>query len=151
MRRTAANGGHCAIALSTETRMKKNTPQAASILATTDKFIAAVPWGDWRVVLVFRREHGGRTYVRVRTWNLHRTKSVWYPTKRFYVIPIEEVDALAAALRAAARDEPLAEKPRWYAAREKADQERYEESLDLGALDTILEKLEREIRNRRQS
>jgi len=76
---------------------------------------------------------------------------VWYPTERFYVIPIEEVDALAAALQATARDEPMAMKPSWYAAREKADRERYEELLDFGAPDTILERQERRIRNRRQT
>ena len=71
-----------------------------SILETVDKFITAVPWGGgrWRCVLVHRREHGGRTYIRLNTWNRHRTKFVWYPSKRFFVIPIENAKALADAL-----------------------------------------------------
>ena len=124
-------------------------PKAKSILKTEDTFIAAVPWGDWRRVLVFRREHGGRTYVRVRTWNRHRTKRVWYPTNRFYVIPVEEAEALAEAIKAAAQNAPLAKKPKWYAARELADRERYEESLDTDAPDAVIES-RRRIMNRRK-
>ena len=130
--------------------MAKKTSQQPDILATTDKFIAAVPWGKWRVALVFRREHGGRTYVRIRTWNRHRDRLVWYPTKRFYVIPVAEADALADAIKAAARDEPLAKKPKWYAAREKADRERYEMMLDEDAPDAIVKSVRRLIKKRKR-
>ena len=90
-----------------------------SILETVDKFITAVPWGGgrWRCVLVHRREHGGRTYIRLNTWNRHRTKLVWYPSKRFFVIPIENVKAFADALCKAAAGWPD-EKPDWLVERE---------------------------------
>ena len=78
-----------------------------SPLETEDTFIAAVPWGEWRQVLVFRREHGGKSYVRLRTWNKHRTKHVWYPTERFFVVPLAGAKALADAISAAARGEAL--------------------------------------------
>ena len=131
--------------------MSSEPGKTKNILATTDKFIAAVPWSDRRVVLVFRREHGGRTYVRVRTWNRHGTKHVWYPTKRFYVIPVERADALAEALRAAARDEPMEKKPRWYAAREKQDQERYERMVELEAPDAVIARQKRRLAHRKKS
>ena len=100
-----------------------------SILKTVDKFITAVPWGggDCCCVLVYRREHGGRTYIRLRTWNRHRTKLVWYPSKRFFVIPIENAKALADALRRATagwQDE----KPDWLVEREEGDEERSAEA-----------------------
>ena len=37
-----------------------------TIYETVDTFVAAIPWGEWRIVLVHRREHGGRAYVRLR-------------------------------------------------------------------------------------
>jgi len=124
-------------------------PKAKSILMTTDTFIAAVPWGDWRQVLVFRREHGGRTYIRVRTWNRHRKKRVWYPTKRFYVIPVADAEALAEAIKAAAQNAPLAKKPNWYAAREMSDRQRYEKLLATDARDAVV-KSHRRVMNRRK-
>ncbi len=48
----------------------------ASILATIDEFVWEVPWGSRRSVLVFRRQHGGRTYLRFRTWNCHQERNV---------------------------------------------------------------------------
>lgn len=72
------------------------------VLGTIDEFVGCVPWGQWRAVTVYRRHHGGRTWVRLRTWNRHRTKLVWYPTKRYFVVPIEHAVGLAGALCAAA-------------------------------------------------
>lgn len=72
------------------------------VLTTEDEFVACVPWGQWRAVTVYRRRHGGRTWVRFRTWNKHRKKLVWYPTKRYFVVPIEHAVDLAGALCAAA-------------------------------------------------
>ncbi len=93
---------------------------AQSILQTHDQFIAAVPWGRWRSVLVYLRQHGGRRWVRLRTWNKHRTKFVWYPTKRYFVIPIEDADSLADAIRAAVRNNP-SPKPDWLVRRERLE------------------------------
>ncbi len=91
-----------------------------SILQTHDQFIAAVPWGRWRSVLVYLRQHGGRRWVRLRTWNRHRKKLVWYPTKRYFVIPIEDADSLANAIRAAVRCNP-SPKPDWVVRRERLE------------------------------
>ena len=93
---------------------------AQSILRTHDQFIAAVPWGRWRSVLVYLRQHGGRKWVRLRTWNRHRKKLVWYPTKRYFVIPIENADSLANAIRAAVRCNP-SPKPDWLVRRERLE------------------------------
>ena len=54
---------------------------------TQDEFITAIPWGGWVCVLVHRRRHNGKNYIRFRRWNKHRTKGCWYPTTRFFVIP----------------------------------------------------------------
>ena len=90
------------------------------ILDTVDQFIAAVPWGKWRTVLVYLRKHGGRSWIRLRTWNKHRKKLVWYPTKRYFVIPIEDADSLANAIRAAVRRNP-SPKPDWLVRRERLE------------------------------
>lgn len=103
------------------------------ILSTMDTFIQAVPWGEWPAVLVFHRQHGGRSYVRLRTWNRHRARGLWYPTKRFFVMPVEHAGALAGAIQAAARGVPVDEKPEWYEARERTDQERHEQQIELEA------------------
>ena len=121
-------------------RRKSKRDREIDILSTTDDFMAAVPWGEHRKVLVFRRQHGGRTYVRLRTWNRHRDREFWYPTKRFFVIPVLSANDLADAIRAAAQDRQLHEKPEWYAAREAADAERYEELLDLDAPESVLKR-----------
>ncbi|MGB2987615.1 MAG: hypothetical protein WBE26_17250 [Phycisphaerae bacterium] len=91
------------------------------IFETIDTFMAAVPWDEHRMVLVIRREHGGRSYVRMRTWNRHWVKGCWYPSKRSFVIPLRNAEALAEAIRSAARGEPLGEKPEWYAEREREE------------------------------
>ena len=77
--------------------------------------------------------------------NRHRTKHVWYPTKRFYVIPIKRADALAKALKAAARDEPMAKQPGWYAARDEQDQERYDWMVELEAPEAIIARQKRRV------
>jgi len=105
-----------------------NGTDKLNILETIDTFVTAVPWGggDWRCVLVHRWQHGGRTYIRLNTWNKHRTKLIWYPSKRFFVIPIENAKALADVLSAAATGQSY-EKPDWLVAREEDE----EEKLDL--------------------
>ena len=95
--------------------------ESPCILETVDTFMAAVPWGDNRTVLLYRREHGGRTYLRLRTWNRHRERGVWYPTTRGFVIPKVYGKGLLFAL-----DDALAglpdQKPDWLAARETAEE-----------------------------
>lgn len=100
------------------------------VLDTIDEFVAAITWGENRVALVYRRRHGGRTFVRVRIWNQHRERKVWYPTKRAFVIPIQNVEGLVGALRSAAGGK-LGSKPDWLERREQAEQERVAELEDL--------------------
>ena len=88
---------------------------------TVDDFVTAVPWDDYRSVLVHRRRHAGREWLRFRTWNCHRAELQWYPTRRFYVTPIANAHALGDALRAAAGGESFA-KPPWLVEREEAEE-----------------------------
>ncbi len=85
-----------------------------SILETVDEFIAAVPWTKNRMVLIYLRHHGGRSYVRLRTFNRHKTKGCWYPSQRFFVVPQECAKDLAKAIDAAARGERFGPEPDWY-------------------------------------
>ena len=95
------------------------------ISQTVDMFIDSIQWSDNRAVLVHRREHGGRTYVRFRTWNRHKTKGVWYPSKRSFVVPVGNAEPLADALRLGA-DGVEGAKPDWFLAWELEEQERTE-------------------------
>ncbi len=87
---------------------------------TDDRFMAAVPWGVSRMVLVHRRVHGHREYGRLRTWNCHRTKGVWYPSKRSFIIPIQNAEALGGAILRAV-DGLTVDKPDWLVEREQAE------------------------------
>lgn len=67
-----------------------------------------------------RRQHGRRTYINLCTWNKRCTKLVWHPSKRFFVIPIENAKALADALCKAVAGWPD-KKPDWLVARDKGE------------------------------
>ena len=43
------------------------------------------------------REHGRRTFIKRRTRNRHRIKGMWHPSKRSFVIPVENSEAQAKA------------------------------------------------------
>ena len=116
---------------------KGTDDRAPSVLDTVDEFVRIVPWGRRRVVFVFRRHHAGRTFIRLRTWNRHRAKRVWYPTKRSFVIPIDHADALARAIQAAARGE-TGRKPGWLVRRELAERQRLEWLETMQAPQTIV-------------
>ena len=90
-----------------------------SIFETVKTFIKDVPFGrgKWRSVIVELTQHGGREFIHLRTFNRHRTKLVWYPTKRFFTIPIENAPALAEALCCAAAGIE-GDKPDWLIDRE---------------------------------
>lgn len=105
--------------------MKHTDTEEKSILETVDEFVACVPWGNWRAVTVYRRQHGGREWVRLRTWNKHRHKHVWYPSKRFFVIPMDDAENLADAIRSAATG-GSSDKPDWLIQREEAETKRIE-------------------------
>lgn len=93
---------------------EENYDGGASIFDTIDTFVSAVPWTQNRMVLVFLREHGGRMFVRLRTFNRHRTKGCWYPSRRYFVIPQECANDLAVAIQAAADGLLVEPPPDWY-------------------------------------
>ena len=80
----------------------------------TDTFMAAVPWTKNRTVVVYRRERNGREYVRCRTFNRHQVKKVWYPSPRFYMVPVDCAEELGKAIIAAARGEKYGQPPGWW-------------------------------------
>lgn len=86
----------------------------SSVLSTVDQFVAAVPWTIRRMVLVYLRHHGGRTFVRLRTFNRHKKLGCWYPAPRYYVVPKECALDLAKAIEAAASGERYGPEPEWY-------------------------------------
>ena len=94
-----------------------------TIWQTVDTFIDCVPSGKNKAVLVHHRQHGGRTYVRFRTWNRHQEKGVWYPTRRGFIVPVGNAEPLADALRAGA-DGVEGSKPDWFLAWEREEEER---------------------------
>ena len=84
------------------------------ILSTHDELMSAVPWGRWRTVLVYLREHAGREWVRLRTFNRHRQKGCWYPSPRFFVVPMDCAFDLGMAIESASLGEKLGPVPEWY-------------------------------------
>ena len=100
-------------------------PGSIPVLETTETLVTVVPWGRWRSVLVYRREHAGRTWVRLRTFNKHRTKGEWYPSPRFFVVPQVSALDLARAIEAAATGASCGEIPDWVADFEKQYAARY--------------------------
>jgi hypothetical protein len=119
-------------------------------LDTQDTFIRAVPWGDSRMVLVHRRVHGWREYVRFRTWNRHRQLSMWYPSRRFFIVPLENAMNLAIAV-AEAVNGIVSPKPDWLMAREQAEEEQLGRMATCGASEEVVERAKQELeRERRQ-
>ena len=89
-------------------------PKKRSIFETVDTFLAAVPWTKNRMVLLFKREHGARTYIQLRTFSRHQLKNCWYPGRRFYMVPIECAATLGKAIIAAAEGKPFGSEPEWF-------------------------------------
>lgn len=88
-----------------------------AVTRTVDTFIGEVPTGEGRCVLVYLREHGGRAYVRWRTFHRHRVGGYWYPDRRrAFVVPLEHAAALAEAILAASKGEAVSPVPPWLAA-----------------------------------
>ena len=66
-------------------------------------------------MIVYRRQHAGRIWLLLCTFNKHRTKGCWYPSPRFFVVPLDCAGGLAAAIAAGASGEQLGPEPDWYA------------------------------------
>ena len=54
-----------------------------------------------------------------RTFNKHRTKGCWYPSPRFFVVPLDCAAGLAKAIAVGASGKQLGPEPEWYADFEK--------------------------------
>ena len=85
------------------------------VLDTVDTFMSAVPWTKNRTVIIYLREHGGRRYIRLRTFNRHQVKGCWYPAPRFFTVPIESAEELGNAIIEAAKGKPFGPEPDWWA------------------------------------
>ena len=92
-----------------------NLKRKPAFLKTLDTFLAAVPWTKHRTIIIYLREHGGRRYVRLRTFNKHRTKGMWYPAPRFYMVPIDRAEDLGRAIIEASQGRPFGPQPEWWA------------------------------------
>ena len=106
---------------------------------TIDEFIGAVPITDQMVIVVFRRRHAGKVYVRWRAWHDHPKWKRWYPDKRRCgTIAVDAAPAFADAIRAAAEGEQMTEWPGWLAHELDHRQRRVRLLRDLNApTDTI--------------
>ena len=88
------------------------------ILRTEDRFVVCVKQIDRRAIAVYRRQHGGKEYIRFRVWHKHRTLGVWYPDKfRRFIVPLRDATALAQAILQAAEGR-LGKMPAWLAERD---------------------------------
>ncbi len=84
-----------------------------NILDTVDTFMGCVPQGSDRAVLIYRRQHAGREYVRFRVWHRHKKLGKFYPDKRRkFVVSLEHALDLGQAIIQAASGKSH-EKPSW--------------------------------------
>ena len=85
---------------------------------TIDEFVAWCPVHDRAGFAVFRRQHAGKTYARIRIWHRHRENDFWYPGRRALTVAIESAADLGDALAAATRDRQRDPMPAWMQKRE---------------------------------
>ncbi len=79
-----------------------------------DHLLGFVSWTERRAVAVYLRESRGRRYVRLRTFIRNQTKGHWYPSRRYFMVPIEVAKALGKAIVTASRGRSFGEEPdRW--------------------------------------
>jgi len=101
---------------------------------TVDTFIAEVSLDPHRSILVYRRQHAGRTFIRWRVFHRHRRWGTWYPDKRrSFVIPVGSGDAMARAIAAAQLGVTFTAKPEWLAKVDEWREHRYRCLLELNA------------------
>ena len=79
-----------------------------------DTVLTSVAWKPHRTVIVPRREFGGKSFVRLHTFNLHKTYGTWYPSPRFFMIPLEHADQIGRAIIGAAHGKALDGPPAWW-------------------------------------
>ena len=93
---------------------KPRSNRSGVLHPAVDTFMGAVQWTKNRMVIVYLRKHAGREYVRLRTFNRHQVKGVWYPAPRFYMVPIASAKQLGETIMAAAAGEQRGPVPAWY-------------------------------------
>lgn len=98
---------------------KADLTKPPAMLETVDTFLGCVPWTKNRTVIVYLREHGRRRYIRIRTFNKHRTMGCWYPSKRVFMVPIDRAPALGKAIIAAGKGRTFGDQPAWWEGFEK--------------------------------
>ncbi len=97
-----------------------------------EEFVRAVPWGDHRMMLVFRRHYGHKSFVRVRIWNRHTEHGFWYPDKSHksaLVVRLDDGHALADAIHAAVDGESQ-DQPDWLTQFEQRQRDRARKGED---------------------
>ena len=94
--------------------MEKRTRSRAGRKPAVDYLMACVQWGRLRRVLVFIRDHAGRRWIRLRVFNKHFTKGFWYPSRKYFVVPMEHARDLGEAIIRAADELQTGEIPDWY-------------------------------------
>ena len=78
-----------------------------------DDLMGFVEWTPNRQVLVFRRTHSDRTFVRTRVFNRHRERGFWYPSPRSFHVNQTCAAALGETIISAAQDE-YRDPPEWW-------------------------------------
>ena len=120
------------------------TPQYDPRYEAGDTFIGAVPITRTKVILIYRRLHSCRKWVRIRVWNLHREKLLWYPTRRYFVVPFTAVRALSEVMHYAMDGQP-GTKPDWLKAHGCGIDEQLWALRDKGVSDDVIEARQRDI------
>lgn len=103
-----------------------------ALTETVDEFVHAMPIGRRRTIVVHRRYHGGRVYLRMRTWNKHQKSGHWYPTKRYFVLPLQYGQYFHLVLRAATEGYGFS-KPKWLMQREAEEQNALQQARRLAS------------------
>ena len=93
---------------------KADLSKKPEVLKTVDTFLAAIPWTKRRAIIISLREHDGRHYVRLRSFNRHRRMGCWHPSPRFFMVPLDCAEALGKAIISASRGEPFGTEPEWW-------------------------------------
>jgi len=106
----------------------------------TDEFMAAVPTGSHRCVVVYLRTYQGKQYVRWRVWHLHKQINRWYPdTRRCGTVKREYAKALGGAIALAGDGKESHSMPQWLSNIEERRDEKIAILEELGAPEYVLE------------
>jgi hypothetical protein len=117
------------------------------VTLTVDTFIAEVPIDPERTILVYLRQHGGRSFVRWRVFHKHRKHGGWYPDwRRAFIIPTHVADALGAAITGAPGSQQTTPKPHWIEKHESHLRRRLACLQDLNAPELIIDAERRRLR-----